>query len=223
MVNPEVDPCVRIETEDVPVSLSVGDFHAVDHEEFQVLNFAPVQEGRGGVVVGRNDAVESRSLAERDDFGRRQPSVRVDRMYMGGDAVPAGFVVQLRSRVRRRGEFFCPRTFRKGDFQRPVGGAPCRRGHLDDGPPARIDPSGEIAGRGLRFADFETAACDSRPAAESRTFESGSPLVEDAEVQIARTRFARTEMLGYADLYDAFGYGERGVDRNIVLSGSSLA
>lgn len=141
----------------------------------------------------------------------------------GGDAVPAGFVVQLRSRVRRRGEFFCPRTFRKGDFQRPVGGAPCRRGHLDDGPPARIDPPGEIAGRGFRFADFETAACTSRPTAESRTFESRSPFVEDAEVQIARTRFARTEMLGYADLYDAFGYGERGVDRNIVLFGSSLA
>ena len=109
VVNPEVDPCVRVETEDVPVSLSVGDFHAVDHEEFRVLNFAPVQEGRGGVVVGRNDAVESRSLAERDDFGRRQPSVRVDRMYMGCDAVPAGFVVQLRSRVRRRGEFFFAR------------------------------------------------------------------------------------------------------------------
>lgn len=121
------------------------------------------------------------------------------------------------------GSFFCPRTFRKGDFQRPVGGAPCRRGHLDDGPPARIDPPGEIAGRGFRFADFETAACAARPAAESRTFESRSPLVEDAEVQIARTRFARTEMLGYADLYDAFGYGERGVDRNIVLFGSSLA
>ena len=59
------------------------------------------------------------------------------------------------------GSFFCPRTFRKSDFQRPVGGAPCCRGHLDDGPPARIDPSGEIAGRGLRFADFETAACAS--------------------------------------------------------------
>ena len=65
--------------------------------------------------------------------------------------------------------------------------------------------------------------CAARPAAESRTFESRSPLVEDAAVQIARTRFARTEMLGYADLYDAFGYGERGVDRNIVLFGSSLA